>query len=490
MSEPRDEYQRRLAKLSRLKRQGQDPFSHHSYRRSHVTAQLQSNFAEWAGQQVSVAGRIVAVRGHGKSIFVDLQDASGTVQVYAQVDVLGEEEYARFQDLDLGDIIGVQGELFRTRSEEVTVRCEQFELLAKALRPLPEKFHGLQDQELRYRQRYVDLLANAEVRKIFETRSRIVQVARDHLIEQGFLEVETPVLQPLYGGAAARPFTTYHNALEMQLYMRIAPELYLKRLVIGGLERVFEIGRVFRNESIDTRHNPEFTILEAYQAYADYEAMMALTEGLVGAMCQAVHGGLQFTYQGNEIDLTPPWRRIALLDAIEQYSGVTLSGIADAQTAREQAVAAGLQAETIEGQSLGYIIDKLADRFVEPELVQPTFITDYPVQISPLAKRKADAPELTARFEPFIGGEEIGNAFSELNDPLDQRERFEAQVAARAAGDEEAHPLDEDFIRALEYGMPPTGGLGIGIDRLVMLLADQPNLREVIFFPLLRPSGQ
>ncbi len=490
MSHPVDEYQRRLAKLNQLKEQGQDPFGHHSCARTHSIAQLHSDFAQLEGQVVSVAGRIVALREHGKSTFADLQDASATVQIYAQLDVLGEDDYTHFQDLDLGDIIVVEGELFQTRSDEVTVRCAAFLLLAKALRPLPEKFHGLQDQELRYRQRYVDLLANEQVRELFRARSRIIQAARDYLSQRDFLEVETPMLQPLYGGAAARPFTTYHNTLQMQLYMRIAPELYLKRLIVGGYERVFEMGRVFRNEGIDTRHNPEYTLLEVYEAYADYEDMMTLTEGLVGAMCQAVHGALKFTYQGHEINLTPPWQRISLLEAIREYGGVDLSGIESAEAAREQAVAAGLERQTLEGQSLGYVIDKLADRFVQPQLIQPTFITDYPVEISPLAKRKPDNAQLTERFEPFIGGIEIGNAFSELNDPLDQRERFEAQAAARAAGDEEAHPLDEDFIRALEYGMPPTGGLGLGIDRLVMLLTDQPNLREVIFFPLLRPSDE
>jgi len=487
MSETYDEYQRRLEKLQELRHKGQDPFAHHSFERTHSSRQLQEKFAELEGQAVSVAGRLIAMRSHGKSTFADLQDASGTVQIHARVDVLGEERYEACCGLDLGDIVGVSGELFGTRTGEVTIRCAEFVLLAKALRPLPEKFHGLQDPELRYRQRYLDLLANDEVSQIFAARSRIIKAARDYLTEHDFLEVETPVLQPIYGGAAARPFTTHHNTLDMQLYMRIAPELYLKRLIIGGCERVFEIGRVFRNEGIDTRHNPEFTILEAYQAYADYEDMMALTENLVAAMCQAVHGGLTFTYQDNEIDLSPPWRRMPLLDAINAHSGVELTDLADTESARQQAIEAGLEPERLAGQPLGYIIEKLCDRFVQPNLIQPTFITDYPVSISPLAKRKTDEPQLTARFEPFIGGEEVGNAFSELNDPLDQRQRFEDQAAARAAGDEEAHPLDEEFVQALEYGMPPTGGLGLGIDRLVMVLTDQPNLREVILFPLLRP---
>lgn len=487
MSQPQDEYQRRLNKLAELKDDQQDPFRHHSYPTTHSLAQVQEDFDGLEGQEVSVAGRLVAVRGHGKSTFADLQSDDGHLQIYAKLDVLGKDDYEHFQDLDLGDIIGVDGEVFATRSGEVTVRCQQFVLLAKSLRPQPEKFHGLQDRELRYRQRYLDLLANQEVRQIFRVRSNIIKAARDYLTQRDFLEVETPVLQPIYGGAAARPFTTYHNTLDTQLYMRIAPELYLKRLIIGGFERVFEIGRVFRNEGIDTRHNPEFTILEVYQAYTNYQGMMTLTEQIVGAMCQAVHGGLQFIYQGNDINLTPPWKRICLLDAIREYSGVDLSRVNNATAAQQAAVAAGISRDMVEGQSLGYIIDKLSDRFVQPNLIQPTFITDYPVAISPLAKRKADDTELTARFEPFIGGEEIGNAFSELNDPLDQRERFEAQAAARAAGEQEAHPLDQDFITALEYGMPPTGGLGLGIDRLVMLLTDQPNLREVIFFPLLRP---
>ena len=489
MSETSDEYQRRLEKLQQLKQDGHDPFAHHSFERTHSSRQLEENFAQLEGQAVSVAGRLIAIRRHGKSTFADLQDASGTIQIHARVDVLGEERYEAYCGLDLGDIVGVSGELFTTRTGEVTIRCEEFVLLAKALRPLPEKFHGLQDPELRYRQRYLDLLANDQVQEVFAARSHIIKAARDYLTEHDFLEVETPVLQPIYGGAAALPFTTHHNALDMQLYMRIAPELYLKRLVIGGYERVFEIGRVFRNEGIDTRHNPEFTILEAYQAYADYEDMMALTENLVAAMCQAVHGALTFTYQDNEIDLSPPWQRLSLLEAISEYSGVELTNLEDTEAARRQATEAGLEPERLAGQPLGYIIEKLCDRFVQPNLIQPTFITDYPVSISPLAKRKSDNPQLTARFEPFIGGEEVGNAFSELNDPLDQRQRFEAQVAARAAGDEEAHPLDEDFLVALEYGMPPTGGLGLGIDRLVMLLTDQPNLREVILFPLLRPHG-
>ena len=488
MSESFDQHQQRLKKLQDLQRQDCDPFAHHKYERTHLAGQLEAQFEGLEGRQVTVCGRLIAIRAHGKSIFADLQDDSGTIQLHARIDALGEEEFGRFSDLDLGDIIGSAGEVFRTRSGEVTVKIAEFVLLAKALRPLPEKFHGLQDTELRYRHRHLDLLANTEPRQIFKSRSLIIHSAREYLTARGFLEVETPVLQPLYGGAFARPFTTHHNVLDMQLYMRIAPELYLKRLIVGGLERVFEIGPVFRNEGIDTRHSPEYTLLEAYQAYADYEDMMALTEGLVGAMCEAVHSQLQFTYQGHEIDVTPPWPRRPLLDIIAEHTGVDFSTTETAEQARE--AAAGLDLGDMSEATRGYIIEKTFDRYVQPNLIEPTFVVDYPVEMSPLAKRKPDTSELTARFEPFIGGEEVGNAFSELNDPLEQRARFEEQVRAREAGALETHPLDEDFLQVLEHGMPPTGGLGLGIDRLVMLLTDQPNLREVILFPLLRPAAE
>lgn len=488
MPQSSDQRQQRLKKLQALRDQGRDPFAQHKYERTHTAGEVATEFDSLAGKSVAVCGRLVAIRTHGKSIFADLQDVSGTIQVYARMDVLGEEELGRFAELDLGDIIGAAGEVFRTRSGEVTVRVDEFTLLAKALRPLPEKFHGLQDTELRYRHRHLDLLANAETRQIFKKHSLIIQSAREYLTTQGFLEVTTPVLQPLYGGAFARPFTTYHNALDMQLYMRIAPELYLKRLIVGGLERVFEIGPVFRNEGIDTRHSPEYTLLEVYQAYADYEDMMALTEGLIGAMCQAVHGGLRFTYQGQEIDLAPPWPRRPLLEIVAEHTGIDFNTTQTAEQAQQ--AAASLDLGDVTGQTRTHIIEKTFDRYVQPHLIQPTFIIDYPVEMSPLAKRKADQPQLTARFEPFIAGEEVGNAFSELNDPLDQRARFEEQVQARAAGALETHPLDEDFLEALEHGMPPTGGLGLGMDRLVMLLTDQPNLREVILFPLLRSAAE
>ncbi len=485
MTEPSNQRQQRLEKLQRLQAKGRDPFAHDKYERSHTAAELTAEFDSLEQQQVAAAGRVVALRSHGGAIFADLQDSSGKIQVYARQDVLGETSFEQFADLDLGDILGVSGVLFKTRSGEITVKVEEFVLLAKALRPLPEKFHGLQNTELRYRQRYLDLLANEQTRQIFETRSRIIEAARKYLTQRGFLEVDTPVLQPLYGGAFAQPFTTHHNALDMKLYMRIAPELYLKRLIVGGLERVFEMGPVFRNEGIDTRHNPEFTLLELYQAYANYQDMMTLTEGLIGAMCETAHGDLHCTYQGHKIDLTPPWPRRALLEIITEHTGIDFSTALTTEEAQQ--AAAGLELGDISQETRAHIIEKTFDRYVQPNLIQPTFITDYPVEISPLAKRKLDAPQLTARFEPFIGGEEVGNAFSELNDPLDQRARFQQQVRAREAGALETHPLDEDFLTALEYGMPPTGGLGLGIDRLVMILTDQPNLREVILFPLLRP---
>ncbi|HEY3396346.1 MAG TPA: lysine--tRNA ligase [Armatimonadota bacterium] len=485
-----EQEQIRRDKLTKLRAAGQDPFLEHRYDRTHAVEALHAAGEEVVGQTVTVAGRLQAVRGHGKAVFADLHDESGRIQVYAKLDVLGEERFAAFQDLDLGDIIGVHGELFRTRSEELTVRVDEFTLLAKALRPLPEKFHGLHDPEIRYRQRYLDLISEPGVKQIFRARAALIRSFRDYLTERDFLEVETPILQPIYGGAAARPFTTHHNALEMSLFMRIAPELYLKRLLVGGFERVFEIGRMFRNEGIDIRHNPEFTMMEVYQAYTDVNGMMELVEGLVGAACLALHGQLQFTYRGHEIDVTPPWRRLPLLDAVREASGLDLTVVTDPAEARAQVQAAGLEIGKTEDMGLWEIADKVFDRYVQPNLIQPTFVTDYPVAISPLAKRKAAQPELTDRFEVFIGGEECGNAFSELNDPEDQRARFEEQVRNRQAGDVEAHPMDEDYLVALEYGMPPAGGLGMGMDRLIMLLADQPNMREVLLFPLLRPLAE
>ena len=480
-----DQDQVRRDKLAALQSAGADPFAIHRYDRTHTAQAILDDFEALDGQDVTISGRLMLIRKMGKAAFAQLQDVSGRIQIYAKRDDLGEESYDAFKRLDIGDIIGGKGFVFRTQTGEITVHLREMTLLSKSLRPLPEKFHGLQDQEQRYRQRYVDLIVNAEVREIFRKRCALVQAVRRYLDERGFLEVETPILQPIYGGAAAKPFTTHHNALDMRLYMRIAPELYLKRLVVGGLERVYEIGRMFRNEGIDTRHNPEFTMLEAYQAYTDYEGMMELFEGLVCAMAQAVNGSLQFSYRGHEIDLTPPWRRLPLIQSVLDATGIDFAAFADdAEGART--ACASLDLGKFDGDDAWALMCKAFDHYVQPTLIQPTFVTDYPVAISPLAKRKADEPDLTARFEPFIGGEEIGNAFSELNDPLDQKARFEGQERAREQGDAEAHPYDRDFVNALEFGLPPTGGMGMGIDRMAMLLLDKPNLREVVLFPLLR----
>ncbi len=499
MASDDEQVRNRKTKLHRLKDAGNDPFVVHRFPRSHTSAQViaQIQAAEeaadgpdinWdtAGFEITVCGRLMAMRDQGKSIWADLHDDDGKIQLWAGNKQLGDDPFEAFRDLDIGDIIGVTGHAFRTRRGEPTVRLTDCSLLAKALRPLPEKFHGLQDIQTRYRRRYLDLIVNPEVRQIFAGRTAAVRAIRSCLDARRFQEVTTPMMQPLYGGANARPFTTHHNTLDMDLYLRIAPELYLKRLVIGGLERVYEIGRVFRNEGIDALHNPEFTILEAYMAYADYEDMMELFESLVCAMAEAVNGSLQFTYRENEISLEPPWQRVSLLDAIHQATGVDFGEISGDEEAREACADLELGDMTLDNWAA--LLDKCFDRFVAPTLIQPTFVIDYPVEISPLAKRLPDRPRLTARFEPYIGGEEIGNAFSELNDPIDQRERFESQVRAGADGDEEAHPLDEDYLMAMEYGLPPTGGMGMGVDRVIMLLTGCTNLREVILFPQLRPE--
>jgi lysyl-tRNA synthetase class 2 len=480
-------FQDRLSKLQRWREKGLDPFALSRFDRTHQVAEIQRGFEALQGATVRIAGRLIAIRAHGKLTFADLLDASGKIQLMARLDTLGEVAYEWFGDLDVGDIIGVEGTVLKTRTGETTVQVHQFWLLAKALRPIPEKWHGLRDVEVRYRQRYLDLIANPSVREIFVKRALILRAIRRFLDERGFIEVETPILQPVYGGALARPFITHHNALDMDLYLRIAPELYLKRLLVGGFERVYEIGRNFRNEGIDARHNPEFTMLEAYQAYADYHDIMRLVEELVAFVAQTVLGTMTITYQGHTIDLTPPWRRLSLMTALKEVTGVDfLAFRGDNERAKEVGRKLGLSVEPTD--HWGRILDEALKKKVVPTLIQPTFLLDYPVEISPLAKRKADDPTMTERFQGFIGGLEIANAFSELNDPLDQRERFEMQQRLREHGDAEAHPLDWDFVTALEYGMPPTGGLGIGIDRLTMLLTDSPSIREVILFPLLRPE--
>ena len=437
---------------------------------------------------MAVAGRLTSIRRQGKVTFADLTDLTGKVQIYAKEDKLGGEAYGLFDLLDLGDIIGVEGTVFRTRRGEVTVEADSFKLLSKALRPLPEKWHGLKDVDLRYRQRYLDLIANPEVRKVFLKRTRMISAIRRFLDERRFLEVETPVLSVIAGGGHARPFTTHHNALDLDLTMRIALELYHKRLIVGGLDRVYEIGHCFRNEGIDTRHNPEFTMLELYQAFSDYEGMMQLAEEMFVTVAQEVLGAVKLTYQGREIDLTPPWPRLRMMEAIRERTGLDWLAI----ETDEEAVAAGqkLGLDLTGRRTRGLVLDELVGAFVEPHLVQPTFLLDYPIEISPLAKRRPDQPRLTYRFELFINGWECANAFSELNDPLDQRERFRAQALEKAKGDEEAMVVDEDFLLALEHGMPPTGGMGFGLDRLAMLLTDSPSIRDVILFPLMRPLGR
>jgi lysyl-tRNA synthetase class 2 len=483
----KDHREQRIAKLGRLRELGIDPYPPR-VQYTHTVAQAIAAFERAAENQevtVTVVGRLVAVRAMGKSTFAHIADGSGRLQVYLRQDVVGAEAYELFsKEIDLGDYVSAEGRLFRTRTGEITVEVKSFRLLAKALLELPEKWHGLRDVETRYRQRYLDLLSNEEVRSIFLTRTRMVTAIRQYLDQRGFLEVETPILQPIYGGAAARPFTTYHNALDRTLYLRIADELYLKRLIIGGLDRVYEIGHNFRNEGISTTHNPEFTFIELYQAYADYHDIMRLVEELYSAVAQTVLGSALITYQDQQIDLTPPWRRVTMRDAIKAAGGIDLEEHPDLASLRSAAKERGLALD--EQPTWGKLVDELFSKTVQPGLIQPTFVLDYPIEISPLAKKKPGAPHLVERFEYFVGGIESGNAFTELNDPLDQRERFAAQSSAAAAGDDEAHPMDEDFVTALEHGMPPTGGLGFGIDRMVMLFTDQASIRDVILFPQLR----
>jgi lysyl-tRNA synthetase class 2 len=434
---------------------------------------------------VSLAGRLVALRDHGKTAFAHLMDRTGRIQLYARGDQLGDD-YASFTALDVGDFIGVTGEMFRTRTGQLTVAVKSLTFLSKSLRPLPEKWHGLKDVETRYRQRYVDLVVNPEVREIFLLRSRIVAALRVFLDARGFLEVETPMMQPIPGGAIARPFRTHHNALGMDLYLRIAPELYLKRLVVGGFERVYEINRNFRNEGVSTQHNPEFTMLEFYQAYADYQDLMELTEELFTELAQSLLGRLTLTWGEHEIDLARPWRRLPFFQGLSEALGMAVTPQIDAAAIARAAAQKGIQSKP---GAAWLVWKEVFEELVEPTLVQPTFVTDFPIELSPLAKKKRDNPLLVDRFELFIGRRELANAYSELNDPIDQLARFREQAALQARGDDEAHWLDEDYVRALEYGMPPAAGEGIGIDRLVMLFANQPSIREVILFPHLRPEG-
>ncbi|MDF2440072.1 MAG: lysyl-tRNA synthetase, class, partial [Abditibacteriota bacterium] len=454
----------RRQRLLDLQKSGRDPYLQTRFERSHLATEIITNFESTDGQSVHVAGRLKSRRGQGKIAFADLWDDSGKIQIVAQLDKLGADKMGDFGALELGDIIGAQGEVFKTKRGEVSVAITDFVLLATSIQPPPEKYHGLSDVETRYRQRYADLIANPDVVAQFRKRSLAVRAMREFLDERGFLEVETPMMQPIAGGAAARPFITHHNALDIDLYLRIAPELYLKRLVVGGMERVYEINRNFRNEGIDTRHNPEFTMMELYQAYADYHDMMSLTEQMLAHIAERVNGTTQCTFGEHTFDLKPPFRRATMRELVKEKIGLELRG--------------------------GHDLVEAFENHVESTLIEPTFVMDFPIEVSPLAKRKNDEPQLTYRFELFIGGQEIGNAFSELNDPLDQEKRFRQQAAEKAKGDEEAQSYDSDYVRALQYGLPPTGGLGIGIDRMVMLLTNNTSIREVILFPLLKPERE
>ncbi|MDI3316198.1 MAG: lysine--tRNA ligase [Bacillota bacterium] len=476
----------RAAKLETFRAAGMDPYGGRFETSGHA-ADFKERFDALEGRQVRCAGRLMAIRAHGRATFADLQDRTGRIQLHARADLLGEAGYELFGQLDVGDVIGAVGRLFRTRRGEVTVELEGWTLLAKALRPLPDKWHGLKDVDVRYRQRYLDLIVRPETVRTFVLRSELIRETRRFLDERGFLEVETPMMAPLAGGASARPFVTHHNALDLDLYLRIATELHLKRLIVGGLERVYEIGRVFRNEGISTRHNPEFTMLELYQAYADYTDMMRITQELLQHLARRLLGSTRLVYQGDEIELGGDWPRLSMVEAIRQETGRDpFEWLDDDEAARSEARRLGVEVpSTATG---GQVLDELFEKRIQPRLVQPTFVIDHPVAVSPLARRKESDPRLTYRFELMIRGMELANAFSELNDPADQRRRFLAQMEERRRGNAEAQSLDEDYIRALEYGLPPTGGLGIGMDRLAMLFTDSPSIRDVILFPLMRPE--
>ncbi|MFJ8461751.1 lysine--tRNA ligase [Lysinibacillus xylanilyticus] len=480
----------RRQKMTAIRENGQDPFGSR-FERTHLSTEVREQFADQSKEQleenlqeVIIAGRIMTKRGKGKAGFAHIQDLAGQIQIYVRQDHVGEEAYELFKQADLGDIVGIRGNVFRTQVGELSVKAEEFTFLSKALRPMPEKFHGLQDVEQRYRQRYLDLMTNEDSKTTFITRSKIIRAIRNYLDNTGYLEVETPMLHTIAGGAAARPFITHHNALDMELYMRIAIELHLKRLIVGGLEKVYEIGRVFRNEGISTRHNPEFTMIELYEAYADYKDIMSLTENLIAHVAQEVLGTTTVQYGEDEINLAVGWKRVHMVDAVKEATGVDFWQPMTKEQA--QALAKEHRVEVRETHEVGHIINEFFEQKIEETLVQPTFVYGHPVEISPLAKKNPEDERFTDRFELFIVRREHANAFTELNDPIDQRERFEAQLAEKAAGNDEAHEMDNDFIEALEYGMPPTGGLGIGIDRLIMLLTNSPSIRDVLLFPTMR----
>lgn len=477
----------RRDKLKDLQDAGMDPFQQTKYSVTAHSQEIKDNFETMEGRTVSVAGRLMSKRGMGKAVFCDLQDVQGRIQLYVRIDELGEESFARFKKVDIGDIVGVEGEAFRTKRGEISVKAKEVTLLSKSLRPLPEKFHGLTDKETRYRQRYVDLIVNPEVRQAFVVRSRFIKHVREFLDNRGYMEVETPVLNTISGGATARPFITHHNTLDIDMYMRIATELPLKRLIVGGMDRVYELGRIFRNEGMDPRHNPEFTTVELYQAFADFNDMMDLFEELLSSAAQKILGTYEVEWQGEKLDLTPGWPRLPMHEAVKQYTGIDFMAISSDDEAVAAAKSIGVELPETADKTWGNALYEVFDQRVEEKLIQPTFITMHPVDVSPLAKRSSKDPRLTERFELFICHSEMGNAFSELNDPIDQRQRFQKQVELRDKGDDEAGMMDEDFLNALEYGMPPTGGLGIGIDRCVMMLTNSDTIRDVILFPTMKP---
>ena len=483
-----DQVQVRRDKLAALQAEGRDPFLQTKFDFDTNSVAIKSDYEGFEGKMVKVAGRLMSKRGQGKVMFCDLQDCAGRIQLFVKIDELGEEEYARFKKYDIGDIVGVAGEVFKTKTEEISVRAKEVTLLSKSLLPLPEKFHGLTDKEIRFRQRYVDLMVNPEVKQNFVIRSKFIKFMRNYLDNMGYIEVETPVLNTIAGGASARPFVTHHNTLDIDMFMRIATELPLKRLIIGGMDRVYEIGRIFRNEGMDPKHNPEFTSIELYQAYADFHDMMDIAEGVFTTFAQEVLGTYEAEWMGEKINLAPGWPRMTMVEAVKQYVGIDFGAITDDAEAVAAAKAKGVELSDAAEKTWGNALYACFDQRVEEHLVQPTFITMYPVEVSPLTKRSPEDPRLTERFEFFICRSEMGNAYSELNDPIDQRARFMKQVEQRERGDDETEMLDEDFLNAMEYGMPPTGGMGIGIDRAVMLFTNSDTIREVILFPTMKPQ--
>lgn len=478
--------QLRRKKLQDLRDQGKDPFLNEKYDITHKSKDIKEDYDSLEGTEVSLAGRIMSKRGQGKVSFSDIQDSEGRIQLFIKKDNIGEEEYELFKTYDIGDIIGIVGEVFKTKTEEVSIRVSKITLLTKSLQILPEKFHGLKDPDLRYRQRYVDLIMNPEVKENFIKRTKVIKSIRSFLDERGYLEVETPILTTVAGGAAAKPFITHHNTLDIDMQLRIANELYLKRLIIGGFDKVYEMGRMFRNEGMSVKHNPEFTSIELYSAYEDYEDMMSITEELIAHCAKSLSGTTLVEFQGREIDFKVPWKRASMHDLVEEKTGIDFYALSSDEEARSIAKDK-LKLEVKDSMTKGHIVNLAFEEFCEEDLVQPTFVLHHPVEVSPLAKRNAENPHYTNRFEAFANGWELANAFSELNDPIDQKERFEDQLKQRAAGDDEAHPMDEDFINALEVGLPPTGGLGIGIDRMIMLLTNSASIRDILFFPTMRP---